>query len=50
MRYQYVGANVSPIAEDLLPATMLIKPALLSYRMKWLTVLPQALLASCGCP
>jgi hypothetical protein len=30
MRRLYVGVNVSPMAYDVAPATMLIKPALLS--------------------
>jgi hypothetical protein len=32
MRRLYVGANVSPMTYDVSPATMLFKPALLSYR------------------
>jgi hypothetical protein len=32
MRCQCVGANVSPIVRHVSPATMPIKPALLSYR------------------
>ena len=34
MRCRCVGANVSPMIYDVSPATVLIKPALLSYWMK----------------